>query len=324
MLRRARGKGRLCMSLRRVILVRPRGFCAGVVRAIDIVTRALTQCGPPIYVRKEIVHNRRVVEELRQRGALFVDSLQEVPVGALCIFAAHGVAPEVWEEARKRDLRVVDATCPLVTKVHREAVRFAREGSSIVLIGHKGHDEVIGTMGEAPEAIHLVTTAKEVETLRVPAPSRVAYLTQTTLSVDDTREVVAALRRRFPNLVAPSKDDICYATQNRQLAVKRLASEADLVLVIGAHNSSNSLRLTEVARECGGRAELIADASEIEPTWLEKTVTVGVTAGASAPEVLTTEVVERLRSLGAQTVEEMEVVPEDVRFSLPPELLELR
>ena len=308
------------MSLQKILLAKPRGFCAGVDRAIDTVHVALELYGAPVYVRKEIVHNRHVVAELRTRGAVFVEELAEVPDGATVVFSAHGIAPAVRQEAQARRLRVIDATCPLVTKVHVEAVRFAREGYGILLIGHDGHDEVIGTMGEAPAAIRLVGSAEEAERVEVPDPSRVAVITQTTLSVDDTRDILETLKRRFPALTVPPKDDICYATQNRQLAVKRIATDADLVLVVGAKNSSNSLRLVEVARQAGASAYLIGDVHAIQPDWLEGVRCVGVTSGASAPEHLVQQVVAYLQRHGARVVEEWEAVPESVNFGLPPEL----
>ena len=302
-----------------ILLAGPRGFCAGVERAIDIVELALSVCRPPVYVRREIVHNRHVVESLRGKGAIFVDELDEVPDDATVIFSAHGISPAVREEARRRGLRVVDATCPLVTKVHLEAVRYAREGYTIVLIGHEDHDEVIGTLGEAPERIVVIDSAREVDTLEVPNPEKIAYLTQTTLSVDDTRDVIEALRRKFPRIVGPSRDDICYATQNRQAAVKRLAGDVDVLLVIGAANSSNANRLVEVSRMAGTRAHLINDVNDIKPEWLTDAVRVGITAGASTPEVLVSEAVESLRGHGV-SVREVHVVEEDVRFALPQEL----
>jgi 4-hydroxy-3-methylbut-2-enyl diphosphate reductase len=305
-----------------IVLAGPRGFCAGVERAIDIVEQALEVCGPPVYVRREIVHNGYVVDKLRAKGAIFVDELDEVPDAATVIFSAHGVAPAVREEAQRRRLRVIDATCPLVTKVHLEAIRYAREGYSIVLIGHEDHDEVIGTLGEAPDRIRVIASAAEVDGLQVPDPHKVAYLTQTTLSVDDTREVIEALRRRFPRIVGPSRDDICYATQNRQAAVKTVAGDVDVLLVIGAANSSNSIRLVEVAQSAGTRAYLINDVRDVRPEWLAGARRIGVTAGASAPEVLVTEVVEALQATGAR-VREVKVVEENVRFALPPELEEL-
>ena len=303
-----------------IVLAGPRGFCAGVERAIDIVELALAVCGPPVYVRKEIVHNRHVVDTLRTQGAVFVDELTEVPDDATVIFSAHGISPSVRHEADRRGLRVIDATCPLVTKVHLEAIRYAREGYTIVLIGHADHDEVIGTLGEAPERIVVVASAADAEQLEVRDPERVAYLTQTTLSVDDTREVIEALRRRFPKIVGPSRDDICYATQNRQAAVKTVATDVDVLLVIGAANSSNANRLVEVARTAGTRAHLINDVRDIKPEWLADAARIGVTAGASTPEVLVSETVEALRARGDVKVREVHVVDEDVRFALPREL----
>ena len=302
-----------------ILLAGPRGFCAGVERAIDIVELALSVCPPPVYVRKEIVHNRLVVETLREQGAIFVDELDEVPDGATVVFSAHGISPAVREDARRRGLRAIDATCPLVTKVHLEAIRYAREDYSIVLIGHEDHDEVIGTLGEAPDRIFVVASAAEVEKLEVPDPNKVAYLTQTTLSIDDTRDVIEALRKKFPRIVGPSRDDICYATQNRQAAVKRLANAVDVLLVIGSANSSNAIRLVEVARTAGTRAYLINDVRDIRPEWLAGATRVGVTAGASTPEILVTETVEALKSDGV-AVREVHVVEEDVRFALPQEL----
>jgi 4-hydroxy-3-methylbut-2-enyl diphosphate reductase len=302
-----------------IVLAGPRGFCAGVERAIDVVEVALSVCGPPVYVRKEIVHNRHVVETLRTQGAIFIDELDEAPDDATVIFSAHGISPAVRDEARRRGLRVIDATCPLVTKVHLEAIRYARESYSIVLIGHRDHDEVIGTLGEAPERIFVVANAGAVASLEVPDPSKVAYLTQTTLSVDDTRDIIEALRRKFPRIVGPSRDDICYATQNRQAAVKRLAGDVDVVLVIGSANSSNAIRLVEVSRMAGTRAYLINDVKDIQPEWLAGAPRIGVTAGASTPEVLVSDTVAALRQHGA-VVREVRVVDEDVRFALPQEL----
>ena len=303
-----------------IVLAGPRGFCAGVERAIDIVELALAVCPPPVYVRKEIVHNRHVVDELRQKGAIFVDELDEVPDDATVIFSAHGISPEVREEARRRGLRVIDATCPLVTKVHLEAIRYAREGYTIILVGHEDHDEVIGTMGEAPSQMLLIERPDQVVDLQVPDPNKVAYLTQTTLSVDDTRECIEALRQRFPKIVGPAKDDICYATQNRQAAVKTLAGDVDVVLVIGAANSSNANRLVEVSQGNGTRAYLINDLRDIKPEWLDGVRRIGITAGASTPEVLVTEAMEALRKSAAVSVREVQVVEEDVRFGLPSEL----
>jgi 4-hydroxy-3-methylbut-2-enyl diphosphate reductase len=302
-----------------IVLAGPRGFCAGVERAIDIVELALSVCAPPVYVRKEIVHNRHVVEALRAKGAMFVDELDEVPDGATVIFSAHGISPAVRADAQRRGLRVIDATCPLVTKVHLEAIRYAREDYSIVLIGHEDHDEVIGTLGEAPDRIFVIADAGEVEKLEVPDPTKIAYLTQTTLSVDDTRDVIEALRRKFPKIVGPSRDDICYATQNRQAAVKRLAGDVDVVLVIGAANSSNANRLVEVSKTAGTHAYLINDVNDIRREWLAGARRVGVTAGASTPEMLVTQTVEALRRDGV-AVREVHVVEEDVRFALPQEL----
>lgn len=303
-----------------LVLLRPRGFCAGVIRAIEIVRMALQKLGPPIYVRKEIVHNGLVVNELASQGAVFVEGLQEVPPESVVIFSAHGVSPQVREEARARGLRVIDATCPLVTKVHLEVIRYSRENYTIVLIGHRDHDEVIGTLGEAPEAIRLISSVEDVATLQVPDPLRVVYLTQTTLSLDDTAEIVARLRARFPAVVSPPAQDICYATQNRQMAVKASAPKADTILVVGAKNSSNSNRLVEVARRCGAEAHLINGVSDILPEWLEARRRIGVTAGASTPESLVEEVVSRLRNSGFPHLEELEWTQEDVHFALPSEI----
>lgn len=308
------------MKVQKLLLAKPRGFCAGVERAIDVVNMALELCGPPIYVRKEIVHNKHVIETLAAKGAIFVEEIEEVPEGELVIFSAHGVSPEVRTTAAAKRLRVVDATCPLVTKVHLEAIRFARQGLTIILVGHAGHDEIIGTMGEVPGSIQLVGSVGEAEKVQVPNPDRVAVTTQTTLGVDDTREIIDVLKRRFPKLVTPSSDDICYATQNRQTAVKLLASEADLVLVIGSDNSSNTRRLREVAEMSGARALLIEDATKIDPTWLEGVRTVAITAGASAPEYLVQDVVDYFRTLGVEDVSEVEAIEERVTFTPPPEL----
>ena len=305
-----------------LLLLKPRGFCAGVVRAIDIVRIALEAFGPPIYVRKEIVHNRFVVEELQAKGAIFVDSVEEVPAGERIIYSAHGVSPEVRENSYLRKLRVIDATCPLVTKVHVEAVKFAKEGYSLILIGHRDHDEVIGTLGEAPLVTQVVGSPQQVESLTVPDPNRVAYLTQTTLSLDETTDIIAALKKRFPNIKGPAAQDICYATENRQVAVKEVASEADLVLVVGSDNSSNSNRLVEVARNLGTNAHLIDNYKDIKPAWLEAVKTIALTAGASAPECLVEEVVRFLTTQGFDNVNELEVMPENVRFGLPPEIVE--
>jgi 4-hydroxy-3-methylbut-2-enyl diphosphate reductase len=306
--------------LHEIVLGGPRGFCAGVDRAIDIVELALEVCPHPVYVRKEIVHNRHVVEALRAKGAHFVDELPEVPDHATVIFSAHGISPAVRDEAQRRGLRVIDATCPLVTKVHLEAIRYAREGYSIILVGHADHDEVVGTMGEAPDRMFLIAHPEDVDRLAVPDPDKVAYLTQTTLSVDDTRDCIEALRRRFPKIVGPAKNDICYATQNRQAAVKTVAGEVDVLLVIGAANSSNANRLVEVSRVMGTPSYLIADKNDIRAEWLTDAARVGVTAGASTPEFLVSDVVEELRQRHDARVREVRVVEEDVRFGLPREL----
>jgi 4-hydroxy-3-methylbut-2-enyl diphosphate reductase len=305
-----------------LLLLKPRGFCAGVVRAIDIVRIALEKFGPPIYVRKEIVHNRYVVEELQQKGAIFVDSVEEVPAGERVIYSAHGVSPEVRQDSKLRDLRVIDATCPLVTKVHVEAVKFAKEGLSLILIGHHDHDEVVGTLGEAPDVTQVVGTPEEVESLVVPDPNRVAYLTQTTLSLDETKDIIEALKKKFPNIKGPAAQDICYATENRQVAVKQVAAEADLVLVVGSDNSSNSNRLVEVSRNWGTSSYLIDSYKDIRKEWLTGVKRIALTAGASAPECLVEEVVKYLAGEGFGNVEELEVMPENVRFGLPPEIVE--
>lgn len=306
---------------KKIFLLKPRGFCAGVVRAIDVVKIALDLYGPPVYVRKEIVHNKHVVEELRAAGAVFVEELDEVPEGARTIYSAHGVAPAVRVQARERNLEVIDATCPLVTKVHLEAVRFARDGYSIVLIGHKDHDEVIGTLGEVPERSFLVETVEDVDNLRLPDPARVRYLTQTTLSLDETRDIIERLKQRFPLIQGPHSQDICYATENRQMAVKAISECVDLLLVVGSQNSSNSKRLVEVGGNAGVRSFLVNDRGDIDPAWLEGVRNVGVTAGASAPEHLVQELMEFLRESGFNVLEEIELVDEDVRFSLPSELV---
>jgi 4-hydroxy-3-methylbut-2-enyl diphosphate reductase len=290
-----------------------------VVRAIDVVKIALEVCPPPIYVRKQIIHNAYVVEELRREGAIFVDSLDQVPSGGTVIFSAHGVSPQVWADARSRSLRVIDATCPLVTKVHVEALRYSKRGFTIVLIGHEGHEEVVGTMGEAPDAIVLVSTVEDVRNLEVSDPGKIAYLTQTTLSLEDTRGIIAALRQRFPMIQGPPSEDICYATQNRQIAVRELATVTDLILVVGASNSSNSNRLVEESINCGVSSFLISDVSKIRQEWLQGVETIGVTSGASAPEVLVDAVVEFFRSRGA-VVEDLVTREENVHFALPPEL----
>jgi len=308
------------MGIERVILAAPRGFCAGVDRAIDIVNLALQLYGTPVYVRKEIVHNAHVVQELRGRGAVFVDELDEVPDGGRVIFSAHGISPQVRTQAAAKGLQVIDATCPLVTKVHLEALKFTRDGRWIILVGHAGHDEVIGTMGHVPGRMALVGSVEEAERVEVPDSDRVSVITQTTLSIDDTRDIIAVLRRRFPKAVFPPKDDICYATQNRQMAVKEMAGVVDLLLVIGSPNSSNSMRLVEVAQAAGVRAYLIDDISEMDPRWLEGVRTVGITAGASAPEHLVQEAVEFFRRMGVSRVEEVDGIREDVVFALPSEI----
>ncbi|MBW8059600.1 MAG: 4-hydroxy-3-methylbut-2-enyl diphosphate reductase [Solirubrobacterales bacterium] len=307
---------------KRVLLAAPRGYCAGVDRAVQTVERALELYGAPVYVRKEIVHNKHVVEELSKRGAIFVEEETEVPEGRMVVFSAHGVAPVVHDNAAARRLRTIDATCPLVTKVHVEARRFAADGYTIVMIGHEGHEEVEGTTGEAPESIVLVQTAGEVTALEVPDPERVAFITQTTLSVDETAEIIAALRARFPAIVSSKSDDICYATTNRQIAVKQLARECELVLVIGSTNSSNSNRLVEVAREHGAASHLIDNHSQVREEWLEGVETVGITSGASAPEGLVESLVELFCGRGAEDVSELRTVHEDVRFMLPKEIRE--
>ncbi len=301
--------------------IRPRGFCAGVVRAIEIVDLALKAYGAPIYVLHEIVHNRYVVEDLAAKGAVFVNRLEEVPVGARLIFSAHGVSPEVRGVAADRQLRVIDATCPLVTKVHLEAIRFAREGYSILLIGDLEHDEVEGTSGEAPEVTQVVSSVAEAERVSVPDPNRVVYLTQTTLSQYDTAEIIARLRQRFPAIKGPPADDICYATQNRQEAVETVGRRAELVLVVGSANSANSNRLVEVAQRAGARAYLIEDENAIDTAWLKDVTRVALTAGASAPDVLVERVSRRLEEMGYTSVEDIEIIPEDVRFTLPAELV---
>ncbi len=303
-----------------VILANPRGFCAGVERAIAIVERALEKFGAPIYVRHEVVHNKFVCDDLRAKGAIFVDELDEVPAGATVIFSAHGVSKAVRDEADRRGLRVFDATCPLVTKVHVEVGKMRREAREVVMIGHKGHPEVEGTMGQAEGGIHLVETVEDVRSLMPLHADRLSYVTQTTLSVDDARQVVAALREHFPEIEGPKKDDICYATQNRQDAVKQLAARCDVVIVVGSTNSSNSNRLREVAEQHGRRAYLVDQARDICPDWFADAGSVGITAGASAPEVLVSEVVQRIESLGGTVVRQMGGVEENVNFPLPKEL----
>jgi len=308
-------------TTRRVLVARPRGYCAGVDRAVVTVEKALEQYGAPIYVRKQIVHNTHVVRTLEKRGAIFVDETEDVPEGAIVIFSAHGVSPAVHEEAARRNLRTIDATCPLVTKVHNEAKRFAAKDYDILLIGHEGHEEVEGTAGEAPDHIRLVDGPDGVDKVEVRDPDRVVWLSQTTLSVDETNETVARLRERFPNLIDPPSDDICYATQNRQTAVKEIAAQSDLVIVVGSNNSSNSKRLVEVAKDAGAPAAyLVDDASYIQDSWLENVTTVGLTSGASVPEELVQGVLDKLATHGFTDVQEVESVKEHMRFALPHEL----
>lgn len=307
----------------KIILANPRGFCAGVNMAIESLERSLDFFGSPLFVYHEIVHNKYVVERFRRRGVVFVESLDEIPEGAPLLYSAHGVSPQIRDEARKRRLRAIDATCPLVTKVHLEAVKYANEGYTIILIGHEGHDEVIGTMGEAPDRMILVETAEEVERLQVPDPSKIAYLTQTTLSVDDANLVISALRQKFPKIANPPKDDICYATQNRQEAVRELASKTDLVLVLGSQNSSNSKRLAEIANALGPHAHLIDGVAEIQSAWFADVESVLITAGASAPEDVVQECIEYLEEHFGATIEEEWVREENVHFPLPKSLREL-
>lgn len=309
-------------SQKRVLLLKPRGFCAGVVRAIDIVKIALETFGAPIYVRREIVHNRYVVNELAEKGAIFVHEIDDVPEGQRVIYSAHGVSPAVRERSKARKLKVIDATCPLVTKVHIEAVKFAKQGYSLILIGHRDHDEIEGTLGEVPDVTQVVSSAAEVAQLEVPDPNRVAYLTQTTLSLSEARDIIHALKEKFPNIAGPHSQDICYATENRQVAVRNVAHNANLVLVVGSTNSSNSNRLVEVSRNLGTIGYLIDNSTAIDSKWLENVATVAVTAGASAPEVLVEDVVNYLRQNGFSSVEEVEVMPENVRFGLPPEIVQ--
>jgi len=306
------------------MLAQPRGFCAGVIRAIDIVEHALEQFGAPVYVRHEIVHNRHVVESLRAKGARFVEHLSEVPAGAITVFSAHGVARAVEDDARTRGLRVLDATCPLVAKVHGQGKRYVAHGRVVILIGHAGHPEVEGTMGQIPGPVLLVQNEHDVQRLALAAETPVAYITQTTLSVDDTRQVIAALKRRFADIVGPDVDDICYATQNRQSAVRELAKIASVILVVGATNSSNSNRLREIGVECGVPSYLIADGSELDAAWVRNATVVGITAGASAPEMLVDGVVKALRALGASKVSVLPGIEEKVEFRLPAELLRVR
>jgi 4-hydroxy-3-methylbut-2-enyl diphosphate reductase len=305
----------------KVVQAQPRGFCAGVERAIDIVERALTLYGPPVYVRHEIVHNKRVVDTLREKGAVFVEELDEVPDGGVAIFSAHGVSQAVEDEARRRNLPILDATCPLVSKVHKEGQTHVRNGKEVVLIGHEGHPEVDGTRGRIPGGVHLVTSAQDVDNLIVGNSDDVAYVTQTTLSVDDTRDVIDALQEKFPKISGPDVKDICYATQNRQKAVRDLAARVDLFLVVGARNSSNSNRLREIGAEMGVASYLIDDADGFDPAWLDGVEVVGITAGASAPEELVQELIERLSEFGTVVEESIDGVEETVRFKLPRELL---
>ncbi len=309
--------GAVANTVEKILLAAPRGYCAGVDRAVQTVERALDLHGPPVYVRKQIVHNKHVVELLSERGAVFVEDVCEVPEGALTVFSAHGVSPKVRKDAQARNLDTIDATCPLVTKVHREALHFAQEGHTIVLVGHAGHEEVQGTMGEAPESIVLVESEQDVDELQVPDPERVAYVTQTTLSVDETSAIVRRLHERFPSIAGPRTDDICYATTNRQAAVKQMAGRCELMLVIGSRNSSNSVRLVEVARDCGTEAYLIDHAGEICEEWLEGKRVVGVSSGASAPDDLVQDLLDFFRARGVKDVSEFHVVREDVRFMLP-------
>jgi len=312
-------------TIEKILLAAPRGYCAGVDRAVQTVEQALEHHGAPVYVRKQIVHNRHVVEDLSRRGAIFVESVQEIPEGALAVFSAHGVSPQVRSDAQARALQTIDATCPLVTKVHREAVKFAQDGYTIVLVGHAGHEEVEGTTGEAPERIVLVESERDVDELEVEDPQRVAYITQTTLSVDETSAIVRRLRERFPSIAGPRTDDICYATTNRQAAVKQLAGACDLMLVIGSRNSSNSVRLVEVARDLGVDAHLIDNAGEVREEWLEGKRVVGISSGASAPENLVQELIDFFRARGVeeQAIQELHVVQEDVRFMLPKPIREV-
>jgi 4-hydroxy-3-methylbut-2-en-1-yl diphosphate reductase len=313
----------MAFTVEKLLLAAPRGYCAGVDRAVQTVERALELYGAPVYVRKEIVHNKHVVETLRERGAIFVDEIDEtIPDGATTVFSAHGVSPAVHAQAAERGLSTIDATCPLVTKVHVEARKFAADGYTIVLIGHAGHEEVEGTMGEAPEHIVLVQTEADVDALEVDDPSRVAYISQTTLSVDETRTIIARLREKFPQIIGPRTDDICYATTNRQSAVKQMAGACDLLLVIGSQNSSNSLRLVDVARELGTEAHLVDDADQVDEAWLDGKRVVGISSGASAPEVLVERLVAFFAARGVEDVSEFEVLREDVRFMLPKRIRE--
>jgi 4-hydroxy-3-methylbut-2-enyl diphosphate reductase len=304
----------------RILLANPRGFCAGVERAIAIVEGALAKYGAPVYVRHEIVHNKRVVDDLRAKGAIFVEELDEIPAGAVTVFSAHGVSEAVEDDARARGLPVLDATCPLVSKVHKEGQRYAERGLEVIMIGHEGHPEVEGTRGRIPGGVHLVSTVADVEALTVADPNRLAYVTQTTLSVDDTRDIIDALNFRFPSIVGPNVRDICYATQNRQVAVRELAKQVDVLLVVGARNSSNSNRLREIGTEMGIPSYLINDASELDPGWVEGRTTIGLTAGASAPEELVREVIDALKAVAPFALDELRGVDENVKFRLPAEL----
>lgn len=305
----------------KILLAKPRGFCAGVDRAVDVVELALQLYPHPIYVKHEIVHNRTVVDDLQRKGAVFVETVQEIPEGAVTIFSAHGSPPSDYQEASARKLNVIDATCPLVTKVHLEARRYSKESYTIILIGHRGHVEVAGTIGEAPGKVILIENVEEARTVEVPDPEKVAVLTQTTLNIDDTKEIMAALKERFPKLVTPKSEDICYATRNRQAAVKQMAKSCQVILVIGSKNSSNSNRLREVGEEYGARSYLIDRASDINPQWIEHTKTVGVTAGASAPETVVQEVIQWLLARGGSSVKEVEAIREEIRFPLPQDLI---
>jgi 4-hydroxy-3-methylbut-2-enyl diphosphate reductase len=314
--------GLMSNSVEKLLLAAPRGYCAGVDRAVQTVEHALAIHGAPVYVRKEIVHNKHVVAQLRERGAIFVEEQTEVPEGAVCVFSAHGVAPSVRAGASERGLHTIDATCPLVTKVHREAARFAEQGYTIVLVGHDGHEEVEGTMGEAPGQMVLVENEQDVDELEVQDTERIAYVTQTTLAVGETTAIIERLKARFPSIVGPRTDDICYATTNRQAAVKQMAASCDLMLVIGSRNSSNSVRLVEVARDCGTEAHLIDSAREVQEEWLADRHVVGISSGASAPEELVVELVDFFRARGVQDISEFDVVREDVRFMLPKQIRE--
>ena len=315
-------EGKVAKRVLKVILAQPRGFCAGVVRAVDIVERALDIYGAPVYVRHEIVHNKHVVDSLRAKGARFVEEVEDIPEGAVTVFSAHGVARKVVDDAGVRGLQVIDATCPLVSKVHNETKRYARKGHEVILIGHPGHPEVEGTMGQVSAEVHLVSDIGDVATLEPSDPNKLAYVTQTTLSVDDTREIIAALKERFPGIRGPDVKDICYATQNRQTAVRRLAERSDVILVIGADYSSNSNRLREISEESGTDSYLIPDAGGLDPAWLDGARTVGITAGASAPEQLVQELIARLDDLFDITVADLDGIEENVTFRLPGELLD--